>query len=137
MNNTEEKISEIKLMSTIMELDGKENLSDADIVSFIGEVQSLTSEYRKKFYQSKTEDTTIESCEDAADMIIDLAHTAIVTSINSFELPELQLKKMKKQFYKTIISKSEFLNETFSWSFTIQFWNNHLKSKKAKTSRNN
>lgn len=137
MNEVGEKSTIVKLLLSMSKFDGKENPSDADIILFIGDIHSIVSECRKKFYESKNDNTTIEELEDSSDMVMEIAHSAIITSINSFDIPENQMRKLKKLFSKTMMSKSEFMNETFSWIFTIQFWNNHLKSKKSKTTNNN
>lgn len=136
--NIEYKKSEMNIMSIMSALMEKEILSDTDIVSFIGNVNSMISEYRNRFLSlPKSENISIQECEDVSGMIIDLAHSTIVASINSLELPEIQINRMKRYFCKTMMSKSEFLNEAFSWSFTIQFWNNYLKSKKSKSYNGN
>lgn len=124
MTKTENTISEVRLLSIMKVLEGKENASDMEIVSFVSDVNSLMADYRVKFKSEKSESTTMEDCENAADSIIDLAHTIIMGGPSCFDLPSNQLKHIKNQFLKTIISDSPTLNEAFSWNFTILLLNN-------------
>lgn len=138
MTRKENKISEIKLMSAMRDLKDNDGVSDDVVMSFIYDVYSLISQYRNDFKSEGNDKTTIQDFENAADSIIELAYTIVLGGVHRFELPLNQLKHIKIQFFKTMMSDSTVLSEVFAWNFTILMLNNFRSNqKKAKTSSNN